>query len=33
MPLQPLALVQGTLDVLVLRALAQGSMHGYGIAS
>jgi len=33
MPLQPLALVQGTLDVLVLRALAQGSMHGYGIAT
>ena len=30
---QPLALVQGTLDLLVLRALASGPMHGYGIAS
>ena len=30
---QPLALVQGTLDLLVLRALVSGPMHGYGIAS
>jgi PadR family transcriptional regulator PadR len=29
----PLPLVQGTLDLLVLRALASGSMHGYGIAT
>ena len=33
MPTSPLPLVQGTLDVLVLRALAQGPMHGYGIAT
>jgi hypothetical protein len=33
MPLPPLALVQGTLDLLVLRALASGPMHGYGIAA
>jgi PadR family transcriptional regulator len=26
-------LMQGTLDVLVLRALMQGAMHGYGIAT
>ena len=25
-------LIQGTLDMLVLRALARGSMHGYGVA-
>src|SRR5580692_12532684 len=25
-------LVQGTLDMLVLKTLARGSMHGYGIA-
>jgi PadR family transcriptional regulator, regulatory protein PadR len=25
-------LLQGTLDVLVLKALARGSMHGYGVA-
>jgi PadR family transcriptional regulator PadR len=30
---QPLALVQGTLDMVVLRALAFGPMHGYGVAS
>ena len=30
---QPLSLVQGTLDLLVLRALASGPMHGYGIAT
>jgi PadR family transcriptional regulator PadR len=29
----PLPLVQGTLDLLVLGALAAGSMHGYGIAA
>jgi PadR family transcriptional regulator len=29
----PLPLVQGTLDLLVLRALATASMHGYGIAT
>jgi PadR family transcriptional regulator, regulatory protein PadR len=29
----PLPLVQGTLDLLVLRTLVRGSMHGYGIAS
>jgi PadR family transcriptional regulator PadR len=27
-----LTLVQGTLDLLVLRTLAAGAMHGYGIA-
>src|SRR5262245_64005142 len=30
---RPLPLVQGTLDLLVLRALAFGPMHGYGIAN
>jgi PadR family transcriptional regulator len=29
----PLTLVQGTLDLLVLRILASGPMHGYGIAT
>ena len=33
MGLSPLPLVQGTLDLLVLRTLARGAMHGYGIAS
>ena len=33
MPPAPLPLVQGTLDLLVLRTLAAGPMHGYGIAS
>ncbi len=28
-----LPLVQGTLDLLVLRTLASGPMHGYGIAT
>lgn len=28
-----LALFQGTLDLLVLRSLASGPMHGYGIAT
>jgi transcriptional regulator len=29
----PLPLVQGTLDLLVLRTLVSGPMHGYGIAT
>jgi transcriptional regulator len=29
---QPLELLPGTLDMLVLKALARGKMHGYGIA-
>ena len=33
MPNLHLSLMQGTLDVLVLRALADGPMHGYGIAT
>ena len=33
MPTGPLALMQGTLDLLVLRALAAGPMHGYGVAT
>lgn len=33
MPSTPLPIVQGTLDLLVLRALAAGPMHGYGIAT
>jgi PadR family transcriptional regulator, regulatory protein PadR len=33
MPAPPLLLVQGTLDLLVLRTLASGPMHGYGIAT
>jgi PadR family transcriptional regulator, regulatory protein PadR len=33
MGLSPLPLVQGTLDLLVLRTLSRGSMHGYGIAA
>ena len=33
MPLSPLPLMQGTVDLLVLRTLASGSMHGYGIAT
>lgn len=33
MPNASLPLMQGTLDVLVLRALAQGPMHGYGVAT
>jgi PadR family transcriptional regulator, regulatory protein PadR len=32
MPLPRLPLVQGTLDLIVLRTLASGPMHGYGIA-
>ena len=30
---EPLALVKGTLDVLVLRALAWGPMHGFEVAA
>ena len=33
MPLPPLPLVQGTLDLLVLGTLAATSRHGYGIAT
>jgi PadR family transcriptional regulator len=33
MKVEPLRLVQGTVDLLVLRALASGPMHGYGIAT
>jgi transcriptional regulator len=33
MPPRPLPLVQGTLDLLVLRSLSSGPMHGYGIAT
>lgn len=29
----PLPLMQGTLDLLILRTLAAGPMHGYGIAT
>jgi PadR family transcriptional regulator len=29
---KPLPLLQGTLDLLVLRTLSAGPMHGYGIA-
>src|SRR5512134_3853224 len=29
----PLAVIQGTLDVLVLKALSAGPQHGYGIAA
>jgi PadR family transcriptional regulator, regulatory protein PadR len=31
--IKPPELLPGTLDLLILRALAPGSMHGYGIAS
>jgi transcriptional regulator len=29
---QPLELLQGTLDVLILKTLTWGPMHGYGVA-
>ena len=29
---RPMDLLQGTLDVLVLRALARGTMHGYAVS-
>jgi transcriptional regulator len=32
MPDRPLELVKGTLDVLVLRTLSPGPLHGYGIS-
>jgi PadR family transcriptional regulator, regulatory protein PadR len=32
MTVSPMPIVQGTLDLLVLRVLAPGAMHGYGIA-
>ena len=32
MATKPMDLLQGTLDVLVLRALAPGSMHGYAVS-
>lgn len=32
MPVQPSDRLQGTLDLLVLRVLRRGSMHGWGIA-
>jgi PadR family transcriptional regulator PadR len=32
MPVEPLGLLQGTLDVLVLRALAWQAMHGYAVS-
>jgi transcriptional regulator len=32
MTVQPLDLLQGTLDVLVLRTLAWGTMHGYAVS-
>jgi PadR family transcriptional regulator PadR len=31
-PNQPLELLPGTLDMLILKALGRGAMHGYGIA-
>ena len=33
MKAEPLDLLQGTVDILVLRALAWGPMHGYAVAS
>jgi len=32
-PIAPLPLVQGTLDLLVLRTMSAGASHGYGIAN
>jgi len=32
MPIQPLDLLQGTVDILVLQTLARGPMHGYAVA-
>jgi PadR family transcriptional regulator, regulatory protein PadR len=32
MPKEPMGLLQGTLDVLILRALADGPTHGYAIS-
>ena len=33
MPPPPLSLFQGTLDLLVLRTLASGPAHGYGVST
>jgi transcriptional regulator len=33
MPLSPLPLLQGTLDLIVLRTVALGPIHGYGVAA
>jgi PadR family transcriptional regulator PadR len=33
MSLPPLPLLQGTLDLIVLRTVADGSIHGYGVAN
>ena len=33
MPARPTELLQGTLDILVLKALTWGPMHGYAVAS
>ena len=33
MAADPLPLLQGTLDLLVLRVLSAGPMHGYGVAT
>jgi PadR family transcriptional regulator PadR len=33
MAAEPLPLLKGTLDLLVLRVLAAGPMHGYGVAT
>lgn len=33
MPSPPLSLLQGTLDLIVLRAVASGPIHGYGLAA
>ena len=32
MPPKPTELIQGTLDLLILKTVAQGPLHGYGIA-
>ena len=32
MPAEPIELLQGTLDLLILKTLSWGSTHGYGIA-
>ena len=32
MPAAPMALVKGTLDILILRTLAWGPTHGYAIS-
>ena len=32
MPREPLGLVQGTVDVLILRALTRDAMHGYAVS-